>query len=88
MRVLAAKAHHQSRSVINAACGGLWMSDRRARVFDKDPACAFCHEDFGTPQHVVFDCPSFAAQRKEAQVGTFREVHKTPGAIQLWNFAF
>eukprot|EP00971_Amphidinium_carterae_P091215 1805612-Amphidinium_carterae.1 len=31
MRTLAAKADHPSRSVINAACGGLWMNDRRAR---------------------------------------------------------
>eukprot|EP00971_Amphidinium_carterae_P124094 2458128-Amphidinium_carterae.1 len=73
MRTLAAKADHPARSVINAACGGLWMNDRRARVFDKDPTCAFCQEGIGTPQHVVFECPFFAAQRKEAKVGTFRE---------------
>eukprot|EP00971_Amphidinium_carterae_P101921 2017560-Amphidinium_carterae.1 len=82
MRTLAGKADHQSRSVINAACGGLWMNDRRARVFDKDPACAFCHEGIGTPQHVVFDCPFFAAQRKEAQVGTFRET--VPACVQTF----
>eukprot|EP00971_Amphidinium_carterae_P245352 4872426-Amphidinium_carterae.1 len=37
MRTLAAKTDHPSRSVIKAACGGLWMNDRQARVFDKDP---------------------------------------------------
>eukprot|EP00971_Amphidinium_carterae_P101177 2001922-Amphidinium_carterae.1 len=58
------------------------MNDRRARVFDKDPACAFCHEGVGTPQHVVFDCPFFAVQRKEAQVGTFRE--KVPACVQTF----
>eukprot|EP00971_Amphidinium_carterae_P054012 1063257-Amphidinium_carterae.1 len=52
MRTLASKADHPSRSVINAACGGLWMNDRRARVYDEDPTCAFCQEGFGTPHHV------------------------------------
>eukprot|EP00971_Amphidinium_carterae_P334450 6469752-Amphidinium_carterae.1 len=58
------------------------MNDRRARVFDKDPACAFCHEGVGSPQHVVFDCPFFAAQRKEAQVGTFRDT--VPACVQTF----
>eukprot|EP00971_Amphidinium_carterae_P301263 5985684-Amphidinium_carterae.1 len=44
MRTLAAKTDHPSRSVINEACGGLWMNDRRARVFNIDPTCAFCQE--------------------------------------------
>eukprot|EP00971_Amphidinium_carterae_P259698 5153073-Amphidinium_carterae.1 len=39
-------------SVLNAACGGLWMNDRRARAFDDDPECVFCHAGFGTPHHV------------------------------------
>eukprot|EP00971_Amphidinium_carterae_P008180 161594-Amphidinium_carterae.1 len=82
MRTLAAKADHPSRSVINAACGSLWMNDRRARVFDKDPTCAFCQEGFGTPHHVVFECPVFAAQRKEAKVGMFRE--DVPACVQTF----
>eukprot|EP00971_Amphidinium_carterae_P247340 4912007-Amphidinium_carterae.1 len=44
MRKLAAKNDHASRSVLNAACGGLWMDDRRARAFDSDATCAFCQE--------------------------------------------
>eukprot|EP00971_Amphidinium_carterae_P255655 5075881-Amphidinium_carterae.1 len=66
MRTLAAKSDHPSRAVLNAACGGLWMNDRRARAFDEDPECVFCHTGFGTPQHVVFECPAFAQQRREA----------------------
>eukprot|EP00971_Amphidinium_carterae_P248177 4927423-Amphidinium_carterae.1 len=67
MRALAAENDHASRSVLNAACGGLWMDDRRARAFDADSTCAFCQEGEGTPRHVVFDCPAFATQRKEAK---------------------
>eukprot|EP00971_Amphidinium_carterae_P347774 6489957-Amphidinium_carterae.1 len=67
MRTLAAKSDHPSRAVLNAACGGLWMNDRRARAFEDDPECVFCHTGIGTPSHVVFECPAFAQQRREAQ---------------------
>eukprot|EP00971_Amphidinium_carterae_P205545 4079250-Amphidinium_carterae.4 len=68
MRKLASQKDHAARSVLNAACGGLWMSDRRARVYDDEPLCNFCQEEAGTPQHVLFDCPAFTTQRKEAGV--------------------
>eukprot|EP00971_Amphidinium_carterae_P278392 5526228-Amphidinium_carterae.1 len=82
MRTLAAKNDHASRSVINAACGGLWMNDRRARAFDEDSTCAFCQEGFGTPHHVVFECPAFAQQRKEAKVGLYLE--DVPACVQTF----
>eukprot|EP00971_Amphidinium_carterae_P100535 1988565-Amphidinium_carterae.1 len=37
MRTLAAKSDHPSRSVLNAACGGLWMNDRRPEPLTKTP---------------------------------------------------
>eukprot|EP00971_Amphidinium_carterae_P184518 3663071-Amphidinium_carterae.1 len=58
------------------------MNDRRARAFDEDPECAFCQEGFGTPHHVVFECPAFAQQRKQAQVGMFRE--DVPACVQTF----
>eukprot|EP00971_Amphidinium_carterae_P351507 6492146-Amphidinium_carterae.3 len=82
MRTLAAKSDHPSRAVLNAACGGLWMNDRRARAFDDDPECVFCHAGFGTPHHVVFECPAFVQQRREAQVGDFRE--EVPACVQTY----
>eukprot|EP00971_Amphidinium_carterae_P011140 219540-Amphidinium_carterae.1 len=82
MRALAAKNDHASRSVINAACGGLWMNDRRARAFEEDSTCAFCQEGFGTPHHVVFECPVFAQQRKEAKVRGFLE--EIPACVQTY----
>eukprot|EP00971_Amphidinium_carterae_P056198 1108840-Amphidinium_carterae.1 len=82
MRTLAAKNDHASRSVLNAACGGLWMDDRRARAFDADSTCAFCQEGEGTPRHVVFECPAFANQRKEAKVGNFLE--EVPACVQTY----
>eukprot|EP00971_Amphidinium_carterae_P294560 5848490-Amphidinium_carterae.1 len=82
MRTLAAKSDHPSRAVLNAACGGLWMNDRRARAFDADPECVFCKEGFGTPHHVLFECPVFAQQRKEAKVGAFRE--DVPACVQTY----
>eukprot|EP00971_Amphidinium_carterae_P172069 3411602-Amphidinium_carterae.1 len=82
MRSLAAKKDHPSRAVLNAACGGLWMNDRRARAFDDDPECVFCLSGVGTPKHVVFECPAFAAQRREAQVGDFRV--DVPDCVQTY----
>eukprot|EP00971_Amphidinium_carterae_P049738 980458-Amphidinium_carterae.1 len=79
-RKLASKNDQASRSVLNAACGGLWMDDRRARAFDGDATCVFCKEDVGTPQHVVFECPAFKSQRKEAKVGNFLE--EIPACVQ------
>eukprot|EP00971_Amphidinium_carterae_P214900 4264594-Amphidinium_carterae.1 len=73
MRILAGKKDHASRSALNAACGGMWMNDRRARVFDQDPLCPFCQEAEGTASHTLYDCPAFAAQRKEAKVPAPRE---------------
>eukprot|EP00971_Amphidinium_carterae_P106756 2114407-Amphidinium_carterae.2 len=35
MRKLASKQDHASRSVLNAACGALGMSDGRSRVYDE-----------------------------------------------------
>eukprot|EP00971_Amphidinium_carterae_P043877 863398-Amphidinium_carterae.3 len=61
------------RSALNAACGGLWMNDRIARVYDDNPTCPFCHEAEGTASHTLYDCPAFASQRKEAQVAPRRE---------------
>eukprot|EP00971_Amphidinium_carterae_P023960 472814-Amphidinium_carterae.1 len=58
------------------------MNDRRAWVYDEEPSCAFCQEGFGTPHHVVFECPAFAQQRKEAQVGMFRE--DVPACVQTF----
>eukprot|EP00971_Amphidinium_carterae_P104289 2065367-Amphidinium_carterae.2 len=73
MRAYAGKKDHASRSIINAACGGPWMNDRRSRasrVSDEESLCSFCRE--GSP-HVLFDCPAFAQQRKEAKVGPHSE---------------
>eukprot|EP00971_Amphidinium_carterae_P154910 3071750-Amphidinium_carterae.1 len=56
------------------------MNDRRARAFDDDPECVFCHAGLGTPHHVVFECPAFAQQRREAQVGDYRE--DVPACVQ------
>eukprot|EP00971_Amphidinium_carterae_P079749 1577842-Amphidinium_carterae.1 len=78
------------------ALSGVWMAPRsrrcvllrslderpRARAFDADPACVFCKEGFGTPHHVVFECPVFAQQRKEAKVGVFRE--DVPACVQTY----
>eukprot|EP00971_Amphidinium_carterae_P262174 5200448-Amphidinium_carterae.1 len=58
------------------------MNDRRARAFDEDPECVVCKEGFGTPHHVVFECPVFAQQRKEAKVGKFRE--DVPACVQTY----
>eukprot|EP00971_Amphidinium_carterae_P344867 6485529-Amphidinium_carterae.1 len=84
MRKLAGQKDHAARSVLNAACGGLWMSDRRARVYDEEPLCPFCQEDVGSPQHVLFDCPAFlpSSTRKLKLVGsggTSRPASKTTG---------
>eukprot|EP00971_Amphidinium_carterae_P111004 2198620-Amphidinium_carterae.1 len=82
MRTLAGKNDPASRSVLNAACGGLWMNDRRSRVYEEESLCTFCQEETGTPQHVVFDCPAFSQQRKEAKAGTFRE--DVPACVQTY----
>eukprot|EP00971_Amphidinium_carterae_P131771 2609986-Amphidinium_carterae.2 len=70
MRALAGKKDHASSSVLNTACGGLWMNDRRSRVFDQNPLCTLqlCQEAEGTASHTLHDCPAFAPQRKEANM--------------------
>eukprot|EP00971_Amphidinium_carterae_P264314 5243176-Amphidinium_carterae.3 len=62
--------------------GSLWMNDRRSRVYDKDSLCTFCGEAEGTPEHVIFDCPAFVSQRKEAKVGQRRE--EIPACVQTF----
>eukprot|EP00971_Amphidinium_carterae_P253295 5028837-Amphidinium_carterae.3 len=84
MRTLAGKNDHASRSALNAACGGLWMNDRRSRVYEEESLCTFCQGDIGIPKHVLFDCPAFCQQRKEAHVGTFREDVPECVQIDLW----
>eukprot|EP00971_Amphidinium_carterae_P249637 4955047-Amphidinium_carterae.1 len=54
MKVLSAKSDHTSRAVANAAAGGLWT---------------FCREAEGSASQLLFDCPAFAIQRKEALPG-------------------
>eukprot|EP00971_Amphidinium_carterae_P231450 4593218-Amphidinium_carterae.1 len=39
MRTLANRNDHPSRAVLNAACGGLWMGDRREKVFEQSAKC-------------------------------------------------
>eukprot|EP00971_Amphidinium_carterae_P240329 4771293-Amphidinium_carterae.2 len=48
----------------------------------EESMCSFCQEEVGTPQHVLFDCPAFTKQRKEAKAGTFRE--DIPACVQTY----
>eukprot|EP00971_Amphidinium_carterae_P343909 6483961-Amphidinium_carterae.1 len=81
MRTLAGKKDHGSRAALNAACGGLWMNNRRARVYQEDASCQFCQAAEGFVAHTLFDCRVFAAQRKEAKVQPRRE--DIPACVQL-----
>eukprot|EP00971_Amphidinium_carterae_P096058 1900874-Amphidinium_carterae.1 len=45
MRTLANRNDHASRAVLNAASGGLWMGDRRERVFEQSSTCPYCGEE-------------------------------------------
>eukprot|EP00971_Amphidinium_carterae_P023894 471054-Amphidinium_carterae.2 len=38
------KKDHASRSVIIAACGGLWMNDPRSRAYGEESLRTFCGE--------------------------------------------
>eukprot|EP00971_Amphidinium_carterae_P241542 4796037-Amphidinium_carterae.1 len=58
------------------------MNDRRARAFDEDATCAFCQEGLGTPHHVVFECPVFVHQRKEAKV--MKLLEEIPACVQTF----
>eukprot|EP00971_Amphidinium_carterae_P242918 4823288-Amphidinium_carterae.3 len=75
MRTLANRNEHASRAVLNAACGGLWMGDRRERVFqiEQDSQCPYCGEAEGSASHTLYDCPALEAQRKQAAVPAPRD---------------
>eukprot|EP00971_Amphidinium_carterae_P123626 2448306-Amphidinium_carterae.1 len=68
MRKLSAKTDHASRAVLNAASGGLWTKERTSRIYGTDDCCKFCQEAEGSAVHLIFDCPAFNWQRKEAEV--------------------
>eukprot|EP00971_Amphidinium_carterae_P187480 3720963-Amphidinium_carterae.1 len=73
MRTLANRNDHASRAVLNAACGGLWMGDRREKVFEQSSKCPYCGEAEGSASHTLYESPAFDFQRKEAAVPAPRD---------------
>eukprot|EP00971_Amphidinium_carterae_P208607 4138795-Amphidinium_carterae.2 len=73
MRTLANRNDHASRAVLNAACGGLWMGDRREKVFEQSSKCPYCGEAEGSASHTLYECPAFDSQRKQAAVPAPRD---------------
>eukprot|EP00971_Amphidinium_carterae_P148816 2950385-Amphidinium_carterae.1 len=65
-RKLSNKATHAARAACSAAAGGLWHAARLASVFEHDGHCAWCQDQAGTLHHVLYDCPAWAAARREA----------------------
>eukprot|EP00971_Amphidinium_carterae_P251800 4999327-Amphidinium_carterae.1 len=73
MRTLANRNDHASRAVLNAASGGLWMGDRRERVFEQSSKCPYCGGAEGSASHTLYVCPALDLQRKQAAVPEPRE---------------
>eukprot|EP00971_Amphidinium_carterae_P163163 3234778-Amphidinium_carterae.1 len=73
MCVLANRNDHASRAVLNAACGGVWMGDRREKVFEESSQCPYCGEAEGSASHTLYDCPALETQRKQAAVPAPRD---------------
>eukprot|EP00971_Amphidinium_carterae_P128701 2549120-Amphidinium_carterae.1 len=73
MRTLANRNNHASRAVLNAACGGLLMGDRRERVFEQNSQCPYCAEAEGSASHTLYDCPALEVQRKQEAVPAPRD---------------
>eukprot|EP00971_Amphidinium_carterae_P139559 2765185-Amphidinium_carterae.1 len=50
-----------------------WTEERTSKVYGTDEPCRFRQQAEGSASHLVFDCPAFDLQRKNAEIQPWEE---------------